>query len=81
MEKVKKLMMLLIMVLVIRVDLVLPQASVSTSEIRGQITDPNGGSVAGALVTLTEATKGTTRTVKSDENGGYVVIRATNMVK
>jgi hypothetical protein len=62
------------MMLVVRVDAVLPQASVSTSEIRGQITDPNGGAVAGAMITITEATKGTTRTVKSDENGAYVII-------
>ena len=74
MKNVKKLTMLVLVMLVVRVDAVLPQASVSTSEIRGQITDPNGGSVAGALITLTEVTKGTRRTVKSDENGDYVVI-------
>jgi hypothetical protein len=74
MQSMKKLTMLLMMMMVVRVDAVLPQASVSTSEIRGQITDPNGGAVAGATITLTEATKGTTRTVKSDDNGAYVII-------
>ncbi len=74
MHNMKKLTMLLMMMLVVRVDAVLPQASVSTSEIRGQVTDPNGGSVAGATIAVTEATKGTTRTVKSDENGSYVII-------
>jgi carboxypeptidase family protein len=74
MQNMKKLTMLLIILLVIRVDAVLPQASVSTSELRGLITDPNGGAVAGATITVTEATKGTTRTVKSDENGTYVFL-------
>lgn len=74
MRNMKKLTLLLMLMLVVRVDAVLPQASVSTSEIRGQITDPNGGAVAGATITVTEATKGTTRTVKSDENGAYVII-------
>lgn len=69
-----KLMLLLMMLLTIRVDLVFGQASVSTSEIRGQVTDPNGGSVAGATITVTETNKGTTRTVKSDENGNYVIL-------
>lgn len=70
----KKLTMLLIMMLVIRVDAVLPQASISTSEIRGQVTDPNGGAVAGATTTVTEVSKGTTRTAKSDESGTYVIL-------
>lgn len=74
MRNLKKLTMLLMMMLVVRVDAVLPQASVSTSEIRGQVTDPNGGAVAGATTTVTDISKGTTRTVKSDENGTYVIL-------
>ena len=74
MRDIKRLTMLLLMMLVLRVDVVLPQASVSTSEIRGQIIDPNGGAVSGAKITVTEITKGTTRTVKTDENGAYVIL-------
>jgi hypothetical protein len=70
----KKLALLLMMLLAVRVELVFPQASVSTSEIRGQVTDPNGAAVAAATITVTETNKGTTRTVKSDENGTYVIL-------
>ena len=74
MRRLTKLMLLLTMLLVIRVDLVLPQASISNSEIRGQVTDPNSGAVASATVTITEINKGTTRTVKTDEAGTYVLL-------
>src|ERR1051325_2218181 len=74
MRRLNKLALLLMMLLTVRVELVFPQASVSTSEIRGQITDPNGGSVAGASITITEISKGTTRTVKSGETGIYVFL-------
>lgn len=74
MEKMKKLALLLIMLLTVRVDLAFSQASVSNSEIKGQVTDPNGGAVAGATITVTEINKGATRKVKSDENGGYVIL-------
>jgi Carboxypeptidase regulatory-like domain len=74
MRRLKKVMLLLTMLLVVRVDLVFPQASVSNSEIRGQITDPNGGAVAAATITITEINKGTTRTVKTDESGSYVLL-------
>src|SRR6266498_4465056 len=74
MRTMKKLTLLLILLLTVRVDLVFSQASVSTSEIRGQVIDPNGATVSGAAITVTEISKGTTRTVKSDENGSYVIL-------
>jgi len=51
--KVKKLfkVSLLVCLLLARVELVFPQASVSTAEIRGQVTDQNGAAVAGATIT------------------------------
>jgi hypothetical protein len=70
----KKLALLLMMLLAVRVETVFPQASVSTSEIRGQIIDPQGNAVAGATVIVTETSKGTTRTVNTDENGAYVIL-------
>ena len=47
------------------------QAGVSTSEIKGRVTDPNGAVVAGATVTATDAQKGTTRTATTDTEGEY----------
>ncbi|HST21107.1 MAG TPA: carboxypeptidase regulatory-like domain-containing protein, partial [Blastocatellia bacterium] len=74
MKKMKKVALLLILMLTVRVELVFPQASVSTSELRGQITDQNGAAVAGATVTITDVSKGTTRTVNSSEDGLYVLL-------
>lgn len=74
MRRMKKLALLLMMLLTVRVELVFSQASVSNSEIRGQVTDPNGAAVAGVTITVTEISKGTTRTVKTDESGGYVIL-------
>jgi outer membrane receptor protein involved in Fe transport len=74
--KVNKLfkVSLLVFLLLARVELVFPQASVSTAEIRGQVTDQNGAAVAGATITATDTSKGTTRTVTSDEGGNYVIL-------
>ena len=74
MRKMKKLALLLMLVSALRVDVAYSQASVSRSELRGQITDQNGAAVPGATVTVTDATRGTTRTVQSDENGLYVFL-------
>src|ERR1044072_5306622 len=74
MKKMKKVSLLVILMLTVRVELVFPQASVSTSEPRGQITDQNGAAVAGATVTITDVNKGITRTVNSNEEGLYVLL-------
>src|SRR6185503_7067550 len=74
MRKMKKVALLLTLMLTVRVELVFPQASVSTSELRGQITDQNGAAVAGATVIVTDADKGTTRQVTSNESGLYVIL-------
>jgi hypothetical protein len=74
MEVLKKLTLLLLIAMLVRVDVAFPQASVSTSEIRGQVTDSTGAAIAGASVTLTDVGKGTTRTVTTDENGNYVIL-------
>ena len=49
------------------------QAS-ATADLRGVIKDPNGASVAGATVTATDNSKGTTRTVTTDSDGNYVIL-------
>ncbi|MEK6410431.1 MAG: carboxypeptidase regulatory-like domain-containing protein [Acidobacteriota bacterium] len=74
MRNMKKLTFLVVLVLTIRVELVFPQASISTSELRGQVTDQNGAAVAGATITVTDQTRGTTRTATTDENGLYVFL-------
>ncbi|MCI0485622.1 MAG: carboxypeptidase regulatory-like domain-containing protein [Blastocatellia bacterium] len=77
MKTMKTLTLMMILALTIRVDLVLAQASVSTAELRGQVTDPNGAAIAGATVTVTDVAKGTTRKVTTNSQGGYVILSLT----
>lgn len=49
----------------------LGQAGVSTAEIKGRVTDPNGAVVRGATVTATDAGRGTSRTATTDDEGEY----------
>jgi|GEM_PF-5028696 len=74
MRKIKELTLLVALILAIRVEVVFPQASISMSELRGQVTDQNGAAVGGATITVTDQSKGTTRTVRSDESGLYVFL-------
>jgi hypothetical protein len=64
----------LVSILLSVVGVAYPQASVSRSELRGQITDQNGAAVAGATITLIDSARGTKRTAQSDENGLYVFL-------
>lgn len=50
------------------------QAGVSTSEIKGRVTDPNGSVINGATVTATDSDKGTTRTATTDDQGEYRIL-------
>ncbi len=50
------------------------QASSSTAELRGNITDTTGAAIPNATVTLTDVTRGTTRTSITDENGDYIFL-------
>src|SRR5215831_6627497 len=47
--------------------------AVSTAQIRGTVTDQTGAVVAGAEVRVTQIETGFTRSVTSDDNGGYVL--------
>lgn len=49
----------------------LSQAGGSTSEIKGRVTDPNGAVVAGANVTLTDVSRGFSRSATTDTRGEY----------
>ncbi len=72
--KIRKLTFAIVMILVVRVEMAFPQASISTSELRGQVTDQNGAAVAGASISVTDQTKGSSRTVTTDTNGLYVFL-------
>ena len=50
------------------------QASSSTADLRGQVTDATGAVVANAKLTLTDAVKGTLRATTSDGQGNYVFL-------
>lgn len=46
----------------------------ATAELRGTVTDPNGGVVAGATVVVSDDTKGVSRTATTDSTGHFVVL-------
>jgi Carboxypeptidase regulatory-like domain/TonB dependent receptor-like, beta-barrel len=50
------------------------QASSSTAEVRGQVTDSNGAVIANAKLTLTDVGKGTSRQGVSDADGNYIFL-------
>ncbi|MGI8638941.1 MAG: carboxypeptidase regulatory-like domain-containing protein [Pyrinomonadaceae bacterium] len=50
------------------------QASSSTAELSGQVTDANGAAIPGATVTLTDTTRGTTRTATAGDDGEYIFL-------
>ena len=47
-------------------------AQSTTGRILGTVTDPSGAAVAGATLAIMDVQRGTSRTVTSDESGGYV---------
>ncbi len=61
-------------VFVVGVSTAFSQASGSTAELRGQVTDSAGATVPNASVTLTDVGRGTSRTVTTDENGQYIFL-------
>jgi hypothetical protein len=44
-----------------------------TASLTGQITDTSGASIPGALVTVSDAQRGTKTTVRTDERGNYTI--------
>ncbi|MBO0857626.1 MAG: TonB-dependent receptor [Chloracidobacterium sp.] len=52
----------------------LAQASSSTAELRGQVTDANGAVITNARLTLTDVVKGSSRSATSDSEGNYVFL-------
>lgn len=74
MRSLTKILLLLAFVCMAAVVPVFSQASGSTAELRGQVTDSNDALVPGATVTLTDVGKGTSRIATTDENGRYIFI-------
>jgi hypothetical protein len=74
MKTKKKMILTVIVLLLVRVDFAFSQASVSTAEMRGQVTDQAGAAVAGATVTVTDPAKGVSRSATTDENGNFIIL-------
>lgn len=73
MKTVRFFVWTLLLTLAVGASAVFAQAT-ATSELRGQVTDPNGAAVAGATVTATDNARGTTRTATTDADGNYVLL-------
>src|SRR5215211_1007677 len=63
-----------LLVVVAGVSPAFSQASSSTAELRGQVTDSSGAAVPNATVTITDTAKGTSRTTQTDAEGNYVFL-------
>jgi len=74
MNSLTKLFLLAVLVLTAGVVPAFSQASSSTAELRGQVTDSTGALVPNATVTLIDTGKGTNRTANTDEDGQYVFL-------
>ncbi len=72
----KKLLMIFISCLCLTVSTtgIFAQASSSTAELRGQVTDTTDAAIPNATVTLTDVSRGTTRTAVTNENGEYIFL-------
>jgi outer membrane receptor protein involved in Fe transport len=64
----------MLFVLAIGVSPAFSQASSSTAELRGQVTDAAGAAIPNASVTITDVSKGTSRTATTDDDGSYVFL-------
>ncbi len=62
------------LLLAVGVSTAFSQASSSTAELRGQVTDSAGAAVPNASVTVTDLNKGTSRTTTTDAEGNYVFL-------
>lgn len=62
------------LMLAVGVSTAFSQASSSTAELRGQVTDSAGAAVPNASVTITDLNKGTSRTTTTDAEGNYVFL-------
>lgn len=66
--------LILTITLFITASAAMAQAQVSTADLSGTVTDPNGAVVVGASVTARNAATGITRTVTANDGGEYQII-------
>ncbi len=71
MKSLTQLFLMSLVVCFISTPLAFSQASSSTAELRGVVSDSAGAAVPNASVTLTDVAKGTSRAATTDENGQY----------
>ncbi len=69
----KRCVWLAVAILVISLTPTLLLAQVTTGNIIGTVTDPQGAGVPNATVTVTDVAKGTTDTAKTNESGNFTV--------
>ncbi|MCI0337364.1 MAG: carboxypeptidase regulatory-like domain-containing protein, partial [Acidobacteria bacterium] len=69
-----KLIVTIILLMVAGTITAFAQASGSTAELRGLVTDTNGAVIPGAKITLTDVAKGLSRTATTDGDGNYTFI-------
>jgi hypothetical protein len=74
MKSLIKLSLLTILVSVTGVPSAFSQASSSTAELRGQVTDSVGAAVPNATVTVTDTGKGTSQTTTTNSEGVYTFL-------
>ncbi len=74
MRSLTQVLLAALLVCAVGVSPAFSQASSSTAELRGQVTDSAGAVVPNATVTITDTGKGTTRTTTTDAEGNYVFL-------
>jgi len=74
MKSLIKLFLLTILVSICAVPSAFSQASSSTAELRGQVTDSAGAAVPNATVTVTDTSKGTKQTTTTNSEGVYTFL-------
>ncbi len=72
-EMTKRCVGFAIAILVFSLVPVLSFGQVTTGNINGTVTDPQGAAVAGAKVTITDVAKGTSDTTTTNDSGNYTV--------
>ena len=73
MRKFLMFFLLCLCLVLINTTLIFAQAT-ATAELRGRVLDPNGAAVPGAVVTATNDSKGTERSVTADGEGNFVIL-------
>jgi hypothetical protein len=74
MKFMMKLIITPLLVMTVGAITIFAQASSSTAELRGRVTDQSEAVIPGAKLTLTDVGKGTSRTATTDGEGNYIFL-------